>query len=395
MRCASIIATGIIVFSGASVATAQDTNQTSFLKGQCAAESHIAEGAVGDDLTKRQSRFFCDSVVITVFGQNVFPKHVMVQFVETKAVHGRQIGYAGQMSDENILDVANVYLEEGRPSKASDGACKFFYSGRDISSIACGAKIDQSGRRTVPVVLFDAALSSITTKTEIDCGKPRNADDAAFCQNGRPYQNAGAVNCSLPGTIIEFGLDGSGAAEVTRIESNFEPMRNAARLRRVWSARLVERDDKQILVLDNGERTRIMVSLPDGKGKAFVTDANGLSDILCQVLVRPSDGLARGAKANPSTQAPQSVWPPIEQQFPSPPAKSAESDRLMYCVNPEIQYGQYSSYDGGKSAMKILEGKCKREYLDFLQACERSEDSRSCVLGAAAATQLAIKRFGK
>jgi hypothetical protein len=212
---------------------------------------------------------------------------------------------------------------------------------------------------------------------------------------GRPYQNAGVVNCSLPGTIVEFGLDGSGGAEVTRIESNFAPMRNAARRGRVWSARLVEGDDKQILVLDNGERTRIMVSLPDGKGMAFVTDANGLSDILCQVLVRPSDGLARGA-ANPPPQAPQSVWPPpTKQQFQSPPTKSAESDRLMYCVNPEVQYGQYSSYDGGESVIKILEGKCKREYLAFLKICEQSEDSRSCVLGAATATQLAIKQFGK
>jgi uncharacterized protein len=79
----------------------------------------------------------------------------------------------------------------------------------------------------------------------------------------------------------------------------------------------------------------------------------------------------------------------------SPSAKSAASDKLMYCVNPEIQYGQYSSYDGGNSTIKILEGKCKREYLDFLQACEQSEDSRSCVLAATIATQLAIKQFGK
>ena len=75
--------------------------------------------------------------------------------------------------------------------------------------------------------------------------------------------------------------------------------------------------------------------------------------------------------------------------------QASESDDLMYCVNPEIQYGQYSSYDGGKSVMTILEGKCKRQYLKFLQSCEQSEDSRTCVLGAATATQLAIKKFGK
>jgi TPR repeat protein len=79
----------------------------------------------------------------------------------------------------------------------------------------------------------------------------------------------------------------------------------------------------------------------------------------------------------------------------SPTTSSAVLDRLMYCVNPEIQHGQYSSYDGGTSVIKVLEGKCKREYLSFLQFCEQSGDSNSCVLSAAVATQLAIKQFGK
>jgi hypothetical protein len=48
------------------------------VKGQCTPESHIAEGAIGEDLTKRQSRFFCDSAVVSVFSDN--PKHVMIQF---------------------------------------------------------------------------------------------------------------------------------------------------------------------------------------------------------------------------------------------------------------------------------------------------------------------------
>jgi hypothetical protein len=49
---------------------------------------------------------------------------------------------------------------------------------------------------------------------------------------------------------------------------------------------LVDKDGKRILVLDNGRKTRIMVSLPDGKGVAFSADG-GVSDILCQVLVSP------------------------------------------------------------------------------------------------------------
>jgi hypothetical protein len=68
---------------------------------------------------------------------------------------------------------------------------------------------------------------------------------------------------------------------------------------------------------------------------------------------------------------------------------------LMYCVNPEAQYGRYSSLDGGKSTEVILEEKCKQQYLNFMQACQRSKDSRSCVLSAATATQLALTQSGK
>ncbi len=78
------------------------------------------------------------------------------------------------------------------------------------------------------------------------------------------------------------------------------------------------------------------------------------------------------------------------------PEQSKESDRLMYCVNPEAQYGRYSSYDGGASVLKILEEKCRQEYLEFVNSCENSGiANETCLLGAATATQLALKRFGK
>jgi hypothetical protein len=128
---------------------------------------------------------------------------------------------------------------------------------------------------------------------------------------------------------------------------------------------------------------------------AFVTDANGVSDILCQILVRPPDPSAQETEDSPPSAAPKTVWPDPRQQIPPAPAKSADLDRLMYCVNPEIQYGQYSSFDGGKSAEKILEEKCRHEYLEFVRSCERSRESRNCVLSAAVATQLAIKQAGK
>lgn len=255
-----------------SSAVADDTH---ILKGQCGPESHVAEGAIGEDLTKHQSRFFCDAAVITFFSDK--PKHVMVQFADSKSNHARQIGYAGTMDDAEILVVSSVYLETGRATPVVEGYCKFFFKAKDISGISCGAKIDEGDRRTVPVVSFDADPPSASAPPHSSTVEP-NATV--------PYNKSGVANCSLPGTIIEFALDGRGGAQVARIETNYPPFRVAAQQTRVWRAGLVDKDGKRILVLDNGRKTRIMVSLPDGKGVAFSADG-GVSDILCQVLVSP------------------------------------------------------------------------------------------------------------
>jgi hypothetical protein len=247
------------------------------LKGQCASGSHIAEGAIDEDLTKHQSRFFCDSAIVSVFSDN--PKHVMVLFADSKSNHARQIGYAGMMEDEEIMNVRSVYLESGKATPVAEGYCKFFFKEtsmeKNVSSIACGAKIDEADRRTVPIVVFDTDPSTIST--------PPNSPSAG--PNPPPYNKSGVANCSLPGTIIEFALNGHGGAQVARIETNYPPLRSAAQTR-VWRASLVDKDGKRLLVLDNGRKTRIMVSLPDGKGMAFSADG-GVSDILCQVLVSP------------------------------------------------------------------------------------------------------------
>ena len=136
--------------------TVAEAADTQIIKGRCTAQSHVAEGRIQDDLTKRQSRFFCDAAVITVFDNN--PNHVMVQFADSKSHHGRQIGFARIMeSDGQILNVANVYLEPATPTPAISGFCKFFFEGKHMHSIACGARIEEGDRATVPVVTFEAA----------------------------------------------------------------------------------------------------------------------------------------------------------------------------------------------------------------------------------------------
>jgi hypothetical protein len=158
--CALALVAALISLPTVSIAA----DDTRVIKETCGDESHIAEGNIGEDLKKYRSRFFCDLAVLTVFGNDA--KHVLVQFLESKSNHGRPLAYAGTLLDADIMTVDHVFLEPGIPTPVVDGYCKFFFTSKimekNISDIACGAKIDESGRRTVPIVNFHANQSTRT-----------------------------------------------------------------------------------------------------------------------------------------------------------------------------------------------------------------------------------------
>ena len=87
------------------------------------------------------------------------------------------------------------------------------------------------------------------------------------------------------------------------------------------------------------------------------------------------------------------------QPSAAPKTFDKANTELSQCLMPEAQYGRYSSFDGGQSAEKILEGKCLSQGLAFIAACEgndRSEEkAKTCTLTALIAAQAAIKQFGK
>lgn len=152
MRHAFALALGLSLASTAA-AYAMGFSDLEVVKGSCSPKSHIAEGRVGADLTKNQSRFFCDAVAIMPINGN--PRHVLLTFTESKSHTRPQIGYAGLMVDDEMIQVQRFYLQTGVAIPADDGACKIFRKGGRISGITCGAKSDQGGRRTVPIVSFE------------------------------------------------------------------------------------------------------------------------------------------------------------------------------------------------------------------------------------------------
>lgn len=126
------------------------------LTGTCDASSHTAEGPIDSDLTKRQSRFFCNSAVIAFFDD--YKGHVMVQFAQKEAHHTPILGFAGKVEDDGIMmALDHVYLTEGQATTVSDGWCKFFFKNQHMSGIFCGMKVDETGSRTTAMVVFNPA----------------------------------------------------------------------------------------------------------------------------------------------------------------------------------------------------------------------------------------------
>jgi hypothetical protein len=135
---------------GGARAQAQPSDMLS-VDGTCDASSHVAEGNIGENLTKRQSRFFCDIAVFFRFADS--PDHVMIQFTERKSHHGSTLGFGGRLTDGGVT-VDHFYLDPGRPITPDVGGCRFFYKGKKMATIWCAAKIDEEGRRTTAVVDF-------------------------------------------------------------------------------------------------------------------------------------------------------------------------------------------------------------------------------------------------
>lgn len=132
--------------------------QTSILTGACRDSSHTAEGPIGSDLTKRQSRFDCDSAILTLFGDNT--SHVMIQFAQKASRNTRILGFAGQVEADGIMvQVDHAYFQRGQATVVDDGWCKLFKDDKDqqITDITCGMKRDKAGRRTTAVVEFHAS----------------------------------------------------------------------------------------------------------------------------------------------------------------------------------------------------------------------------------------------
>jgi hypothetical protein len=86
---------------------------------------------------------------------------------------------------------------------------------------------------------------------------------------------------------------------------------------------------------------------------------------------------------------------PIAPYVAPTPDPATVSARFTQCLLPKAQYGEYSSYDGGKSAAALL-GECVGVEDEWQKSCEAAGDTdHNCFGKAMIVAQTAIKSFGK
>ena len=99
----SMVAAVADAFEPFYIANVKAEGESQFMtgvRGSCSAESHIAMGAIGTDLTHHQTPFSCDAAIVTFFDRR--NKHVMVTFAERATTKG-VISFAGQKWMKKII----------------------------------------------------------------------------------------------------------------------------------------------------------------------------------------------------------------------------------------------------------------------------------------------------
>lgn len=134
----------------------------------------------------------------------------------------------------------------------------------------------------------------------------------------------------------------------------------------------------------------------EGVDGAHFYEFNGRGfTFLATTPFQPASSETSSAPAAPPSPAPSVATTPV----PSDDKLRKATDKVGYCVRPKVQYGQYSSFDGGKSAMDLMI-KCVAEGSEYLDACKAgkpggADPENNCSLALGLTVQLMIKEMGK
>ena len=84
-----------------------------------------------------------------------------------------------------------------------------------------------------------------------------------------------------------------------------------------------------------------------------------------------------------------------KQKYGADKKQDVSVKRLSYCMAPKAQFGKYSSFDGGKSALRLVID-CPDESTEYTNNCMNvGRQKDECAWELAIFAQITIKMFGK
>ena len=122
-----------------------DSTPSGDYTGQCMPTSHIAQGKKTEDLSKLESRYFCDQAIVG--SEDGSDDHVRITFKKDGQNISPVIAVIGVKKDGDMIHLRDILMGSQR-AEVSDGACRFFYTKkRQMTDIVCSATFDQGEQR--------------------------------------------------------------------------------------------------------------------------------------------------------------------------------------------------------------------------------------------------------
>ncbi len=75
----AMLSTILLAGMGSIIPAYAEVSNVQVVDGTCSSSSNTAEGPLGSDLAKRESRFYCDTAAITFFDD--YEGHVLIKFL--------------------------------------------------------------------------------------------------------------------------------------------------------------------------------------------------------------------------------------------------------------------------------------------------------------------------
>jgi hypothetical protein len=285
------------------------------------------------------------------------------------------------------IDSDGVPTSNARICVKAGAQCFALSTGSDGSRFPLYFGLDPKSER----VAIDSGGSVIFFSGTFSAGGSGMAESFALLQ----YDSNGQITNILPKVLITDGGD----RRVWNLRQ-VSPMPVTAFAEQIWGEGEAHYGDQHLFNVSayvfDAQTRRYMKRVEYTTSQKYSDDDNGKpSGVLASekpTIIKRLTGVddQSNVENDGSTQV-----APVPRSAPTKAESDAVTRQLSECILPKVQYGQYSSYDGAKSLLRLQE-ECGEPVVRYEEQCEASGHSESdCTLQLAILMRAAMRMFNK